>query len=222
MGYELIKTTLTLLVFSGCTFLFVSYSLPFLIYIAKKFTRKSKRSSLHEIISLGAVAFCFCLASLSNVLGLSMELGCFVAGVILNTQRSTKAIIPSLDSISTFFSIPFFVSIGLHIYPPFLYKQLFTLLSLTGLVIFLKGSLCYGIMLVFGYHSSTAAPIALGLSQISEFAFILASRAKALGWMSREVYYLTMGTTALTLIAIPVAWKLLVKPSTVHEYSYAD
>ena len=50
--------------------------------------------------------------------------------------------------------------------------------------------------------------ISSGLAQISEFCFVLSSRARRLRIISREVYLLILSTTTLSLLLAPIMWRL--------------
>ena len=60
----------------------------------------------------------------------------------------------------------------------------------------------------YGHDYGTASLIAVGLSQISEFSFVLASHGRSMGIISREAYFLMLGTTALTFLSTPFLWRL--------------
>jgi monovalent cation:H+ antiporter-2, CPA2 family len=62
---------------------------------------------------------------------------------------------------------------------------------------------------LFGYSLKTALITGLGLAQIGEFSFVLASEGRNLGLVSRRVYLLLLGTTAVTLIVTPFVLRLI-------------
>lgn len=62
---------------------------------------------------------------------------------------------------------------------------------------------------VFGYSAGTAAAVGVALAQIGEFSFVLLSRAQTLRLVSHKMYLLLMGTTALSLVLTPFAFKLV-------------
>ena len=72
----------------------------------------------------GVIALCFTILRLSDLLGLSAEVGAFAAGLIVSSEPvfAEKAL-ESVESLRDFFSAIFFASIGFHIYPTFLYHQ---------------------------------------------------------------------------------------------------
>jgi CPA2 family monovalent cation:H+ antiporter-2 len=59
----------------------------------------------------------------------------------------------------------------------------------------------------FRYPLRVAIFAGLGLAQIGEFSFVLASEGQKLGLVSRRVYLLTLGTTAVTLMVTPFLLK---------------
>jgi len=61
---------------------------------------------------------------------------------------------------------------------------------------------------LFHLPSSDALTVAIGLAQISEFAFVVASRGKKHGIISRESYFLVLGTATLTLLLTPLLFKV--------------
>ena len=77
------------------------------------------------------------------------------------------------------------------------------ILGLVAIVILGKVLIITPIVKVFGYSWQTALIAGLGLAQIGEFSFVLASEGQALGMVSRPVYLLILGTTAVTLLITP-------------------
>lgn len=61
----------------------------------------------------------------------------------------------------------------------------------------------------FGYSSVVALQVGMSMSQIGEFAFVLLSRASALGLVHHRLYLLLLGTTALSLVTTPVVFYLM-------------
>jgi len=78
------------------------------------------------------------------------------------------------------FGCLFFAAIGLHgVHPSFLIREVFLLLLLTSGVVVFKFTLTVIVLVAFfRYPWRTASIVSIGLSQISEFVFVLASRAK--------------------------------------------
>ena len=60
----------------------------------------------------------------------------------------------------------------------------------------------------FGYDFRTSFTVGMSLAQVGEFSFVLLSRASAVGLVHRKLYLLLLGSTALSLIATPILFKL--------------
>ncbi|XP_023374970.1 transmembrane and coiled-coil domain-containing protein 3 isoform X3 [Otolemur garnettii] len=71
-----------------------------------------------EILILGISAFIFLMLTVTELLDVSMELGCFLAGALISSQGHmvTEEIISCIEPIRDFLAIVFFASIGL---PPY-------------------------------------------------------------------------------------------------------
>lgn len=63
----------------------------------------------------------------------------------------------------------------------------------------------------FGYSNKTSFSVGVALAQIGEFAFILLGRAQGLGLLSKKSYLLLMGTSALSLVLTPFAFKIVIR-----------
>ncbi|CAB3988952.1 transmembrane and coiled-coil domain-containing 3-like [Paramuricea clavata] len=50
--------------------------------------------------------------------------------------------------------------------------------------------------------------IAAGLAQVSEFSFVVGSRARRLGLITREIYLIILSVTSLSLFIAPLLWKV--------------
>jgi predicted Kef-type K+ transport protein len=62
--------------------------------------------------------------------------------------------------------------------------------------------------LIFTKTAKDSILVAVGLGQISEFTFVLASTAKATGVIEREAFYLLVGVTTLSMLFSPFLWSL--------------
>ncbi|KAL1916004.1 uncharacterized protein VTP21DRAFT_6008 [Calcarisporiella thermophila] len=187
----------------------VSYLLYRLFMVSKLFKRLH---ASHELLLLGYLCLCLTMLLISELLGVGMELGCFVAGVILRSRRANfEVAVSMMEPVRDVFACLFFASIGLHVYPSFLVDTSLLLITLTAAVIGFKYMITSIVLVLFRFELQQSSTMAIGLAQISEFGFVLASRAKQLGVITREVYYLLIAVTSLTLIAAPLLWKLIRK-----------
>ncbi|RCH82012.1 Transmembrane and coiled-coil domains-containing protein 3, partial [Rhizopus stolonifer] len=135
----------------------------------------------HELMLLGTMAICMTMLIISEHLGLGMELGCFAAGVIIRSQKNMyETSLVAIEPVRDLFACLFFAAIGLHTYPTFLASEAMLLLILASGVIGFKFIATCIILYLFKFDIHKSSKMAIALAQISEFGFVLASRAKQL------------------------------------------
>lgn len=161
-----------------------------------------------ELFLLTVIALCLGIALVTASLGLSIEMGAFVAGLTISeidyADQALAKMIPLRD---TFASL-FFASIGMLINPVTLWQNLGVIIGLVALVMIGKAGIILPIIWKFGYSFKTAVISSLGLNQIGEFSFVLAALGERLGLINQEQYDLLIGTTAITLVLTPISMKL--------------
>ncbi|XP_027722427.1 transmembrane and coiled-coil domain-containing protein 3 isoform X2 [Vombatus ursinus] len=164
-----------------------------------------------EILVLGISAFIFLMLTITELLDVSMELGCFLAGALISSQGHmvTEEIMSYVEPIRDFLAIIFFASIGLHVFPTFVIYELTVLMFLTLSVVIMKFVLAVLVLSLILSKSSQYIKwiVSAGLAQVSEFSFVLGSRARRAGIISREVYLLILSVTTLSLLLAPALWK---------------
>uniref|UniRef100_A0A8C2TRL8 Transmembrane and coiled-coil domains 3 n=1 Tax=Coturnix japonica TaxID=93934 RepID=A0A8C2TRL8_COTJA len=164
-----------------------------------------------EILILGISAFIFLMLTITELLDVSMELGCFLAGALISSQGHmiTEEIMACIEPIRDFLAIIFFASIGLHVFPTFVIYELTVLLFLTLSVVIMKFVLAVLVLSLILPKTSQYIKwiVSAGLAQVSEFSFVLGSRARRAGIISREVYLLILSVTTLSLLLAPALWR---------------
>ena len=161
-----------------------------------------------ELFLLTLIALCLSVAIITARLGLSIEIGAFVAGLMIaEVDYADHALGKVLPLRDTFASL-FFVSIGMLIDPEVLIQNIGRILGLVSLVMVGKALVILPIVLLFGYSLKTAVLTSCGINQIGEFSFVLAIVGLENGLITQETYLLLLGTTAITLILTPSFFEL--------------
>eukprot|EP01060_Flectonema_neradi_P041708 TRINITY_DN9990_c0_g1_i1.p1 TRINITY_DN9990_c0_g1~~TRINITY_DN9990_c0_g1_i1.p1 ORF type:complete len:700 (+),score=124.29 TRINITY_DN9990_c0_g1_i1:44-2143(+) len=178
--------------------------------LAAKFLSFVSRS--RELQLLGATGVCFCVMTVTEHIGLSPEIGCFLTGITLSPHK-VHEVETILQTLQDFFGALFFTSIGFHISPTFLLQEVGTLFMVTAAIILFKWLLGYlTFRLLFKMCNTQASLVGLGLSQLSEFSFVIAAHGKSVGLINKEVYFMLLGVTALSLVITPLLWNFHPKP----------
>ncbi|KAK8495116.1 hypothetical protein V6N12_047112 [Hibiscus sabdariffa] len=144
-------------------------------------------SQTNELYQLAAVAFCLLSAWCSDKLGLSLELGSFVAGVMISTTDFAQHTLNQVEPIRNLFAALFLSGIGMLIHVHFLWNHVDVLLAAVTLVIVVKTTVATVVAKSFGYGGRTSFHIGVLLAQIGEFAFVLLSRASNLHLIEEKV-----------------------------------
>ncbi|XP_060689316.1 transmembrane and coiled-coil domain-containing protein 3 isoform X1 [Hemiscyllium ocellatum] len=182
-------------------------------YLIGPFYRKlhTEGKGNREKLVLGISAFIFLMLMATEMLDVSMELGCFLAGALISSQGhvATEEVMLCMEPIRDFLAIIFFTSIGLHVFPTFVLYELTVLMCLTLAVVVSKFILAVLVLSVILPRNSKYIRwiVSAGLAQVSEFSFVLSSRARKSGIVSREVYLLILSVTTLSLLLAPALWR---------------
>ena len=128
-----------------------------------------------EIMLVASLGWCFFIAGLANYLGLSMEMGALIAGVALSTFPYNIDIIGKIVNIRDFFITLFFVALGMVIPNP-LNKPGLLLISglIAGFLVLTRFLSVYPLLYGLGNGNRVSLLSAVNLSQISEFALVIA------------------------------------------------
>jgi Kef-type K+ transport system membrane component KefB len=184
----------------------VLLSLPGLILFAWLFERYvlikliARFDKIHEYIFLLAIGWCLGVAELAQALGLSHEIGAFVAGVLLATSPIALYIADSLRPLRDFFLVIFFFTLGASFELAVLTSVLLPAALLAALAVTIKPPVFRFLLRRAGEASGRAREVGVRLGQISEFSLLIAVLALELGVIGRQASYLIQVSTLLTFI----------------------
>lgn len=179
------------------------------IWLMPPLLRFLARTESRELFLLGVVVLCLGIALLTEYLGLSIEMGAFVAGLMISEVEYADQTLTYVEPLRDIFASVFFAAVGMLIDPVFLWNNLELILGLVTIVFVGKFLIITPLVKLFHYPWKTAVIAGLGLAQIGEFSFVLASKGQALGLVSRRIYLLILGTTAVTLMLTPFVLRLV-------------
>lgn len=145
----------------------------------------------------------------SELFGVSLALGAFVAGAIISQSHLSHQVGADVFAFREAFSVLFFVSVGMLVNPVFLWQNLGQVISLTLLVVVGKLVIVILLGLVFPRPARTFLIIAVGLSQIGEFTFILGQSGLSLNLLDLNQYSLILAAALISITANPFMYKLL-------------
>ena len=159
----------------------------------------TKFDAFHEFIFLLALGWCLGVASAANYVGLSFEIGAFVAGVSLATSPISQYIAESLRPLRDFFLLLFFFSVGAELDVILLMEVFLPTLLLALALIAIKPPTFALLLKWQGEESTTSWEVGYRLGQASEFS-LLVSFAAGAALLGAEAAHVIQGATVLTLL----------------------
>ncbi len=174
------------------------------IYVAAKVVPSlmTRVARLHsdEMFLLVALAVGLGTAALSQAAGLSLALGAFLAGLIINGSDYAHETLARLLPLRDVFVALFFVTIGALIDPNSLIQNIPLLAIMVALIVVGKLVLWTFVVWLFRRPFWTALLVGVGLTQIGEFSFILVQVARGAGHVGAEIYNATLAASLVTIL----------------------
>ncbi len=156
--------------------------------------------TIQEYVFLTAIGWGLGLAQLAKVLGLSYEIGAFVAGVALAANPIARYIAESLKPLRDFFLIMFFFSLGAGVNLPRMGEVLPPALLLAALMLLTKPVIFRLLLGRTGEPPALSWEVGVRLGQVSEFSLLIAVLAVQVGAIGEAAAYLIQAATLLTFI----------------------
>ncbi len=155
---------------------------------------------IHEYIFLLAIGWCLGIAELAHAIGLSHEIGAFIAGVTLASSPIALFIAESLKPLRDFFLILFFFSLGAGFNLGMLNEVMMPSITLAVAILVLKPLVFKFLLIKAGEKPEMSQEVGVRLGQISEFALLIAVLAVESSFITERTSYLIQMATLLTFI----------------------
>lgn len=195
-GGELLLSVSKLVFFLVIWFLVGVFILPSLLNSSRRFLN----SETLLIVSMG---LCLGMAVFSVYCGFSLALGAFVMGSILAGTSFAERIEHVVSPVKDLFGSVFFISVGMMVNPDVIVEYWQPILILSGVVE--VGMIVFGTsgMLLTGQTLKVAIKSGFSLTQIGEFAFIIASLGMGLGVLNPTIYPIVVAVSVVTTFTTP-------------------
>lgn len=178
-----------------------------------------------ETLLIVSMGLCLGMAVFSVYCGFSLALGAFVMGSILAGTSFAERIERVVTPVKDLFGSVFFISVGMMVNPTIIMNYTVPILILSAVVI--VGMIVFGTfgMLVTGQTLKVAVEAGFSLTQIGEFAFIIATLGMSLGVLDPTIYPIVVAVSVLTTFTTPYfirmadpAYEIIVKllPRRLH------
>lgn len=168
-----------------------------------------------ELLLIFAITWAIVLASISDSLGFSKEVGAFIAGVTLAYTPYRPILGARLISLRDFLLLFFFINLGVHININHFHTEIIPALIFSAFVLLGKPIMVTVLMGRMGYRKYTTTITSLSLGQISEFSLILATLGVSLGHIDDQVLELI---TLIGLITMGISCYMIIYAHKIYAY----
>ncbi len=172
-------------------------------YLVPRLLHEIARTRSRELFLITIIVICFAVAYVTSMLGLSLALGAFMAGLCISeseySHQATGLIIPFREIFTSFF----FVSIGMLLDLTFLKDHILIILACTVGAFLLKFVVLVVTTLILKYPLKTGIIVGFYMFQIGEFAFILSATGMQYQLIDQATYQYFLSISILTMAITP-------------------
>ena len=189
------------------------------IYLIPLLLRKAKKLMNDETLLVVALGLCFGMVVLAAKTGFSAAFGAFIMGSILAETIEAEHIEHLVKPVKDLFGAIFFVSVGMMVDPAMIAQYWLPIVIITLTVI--VGQLVFATtgVLLSGQNLKTAMQCGFSLTQIGEFAFIIATLGVSLGVTGSFLYPIVVAVSVITIFLTPYMIRLA-EPAYGFVYSH--
>ncbi len=169
---------------------------PFILY-------RVVQTHSRELFLLSIVVICFGTAYLTSLVGISLALGAFLAGLIISESEYGHQAFSEILPLKDIFSILFFVSIGMLLDVGSVLRDPWIILIGVAGILVIKFAVGTVVPVVIGYPMRIGVLVGVALAQIGEFSFILSKEGLNYGLISGDDYQVFLASAIITMVFTP-------------------
>jgi CPA2 family monovalent cation:H+ antiporter-2 len=178
------------------------------IFLTRPVFRFIHAAHLREMYTAVALLIVVGISFLMMLVGLSPALGAFLAGVVLANSEFRHELESDLEPFKGLLLGLFFITVGAGINYDLLLSNTPAILSMSILVILVKGLVLWGLGRAFRLKGRDQWLFALGLAQAGEFGFVLVSFSVKQGVIPLEIAETLLLVIALSMLITPLLFIL--------------
>ena len=200
-GTQMLMSILKLVFFLILWFVVGIYLIPLLL-------KKTKSLMSEETLLITALALCFGMVVVASAVGFSAAFGAFIMGSIMAETVEAEKIEHLVNPVKDLFGAIFFVSVGMMVDVALIAQHIVPILCIIAAIMLGQTLLSTGGFLLAGQPLKTAMQCSFSLTQIGEFAFILATMGTSLGVTSDFLYPIVVAVSVFTTFTTPYMIRL--------------
>jgi CPA2 family monovalent cation:H+ antiporter-2 len=178
------------------------------IFLIPLFLKKAKKLMNDETLLITALALCFGMVVFASAVGFSAAFGAFVMGSILAETVEAKQIEHLVAPVKNLFGAIFFVSVGMMVDVNLIIEYIVPIICLIIAIMLGQTILSTLGFILSGQSLKTSMQCSFSLTQIGEFAFILATLGTSLHVTSDYLYPIVVAVSVFTTFTTPYMIRL--------------
>ena len=178
------------------------------LYFIPMVLRKLKPLMNEETLLITSLALCFGMVVAASLAGFSAAFGAFVMGSILAETVEAEQIEHLVAPVKNLFGAIFFVSVGMMVDVNLIIEYIVPILSIIAAIMLGQTILSTCGFLLSGQSLKTSMQCSFSLTQIGEFAFILATLGTSLHVTSDFLYPIVVAVSVFTTFTTPYMIRL--------------
>jgi len=172
-------------------------------HLAVRVLRALSFDQNRELTMILAIVLGLGAAWAAHALSLSPSLGAFMAGMFLGSSPFAVQLRADVAALRTVLLTLFFGAVGLVADPIWIVTHIPLVIGAATLILALKALVITGLIRMAGQPLSVACGTGLCLSQVGEFAFVLASSGRSGGVISEELHLTLVSATIASMFVTP-------------------
>ena len=183
-----------------------------LIFIGAKWfiplaLKDAARTKNRDLFMLLTLFICMGTTFATSLIGIGPELGAFLAGLLISNTEYSHQTLGYIQPFQDVFMSLFFISIGLMVNLHLFLYNIGIILALTAIILVIKFTATLLTGKALNLPNKISISIAILLSQIGEFSFVLAREGMSYGLMTKEFFSIFLGVSILTMSLSPFLQK---------------
>ena len=172
-------------------------------YCLRPILRYIANTGMREIFIAFSLFLVMGVAMLMQLVGLSMALGAFIAGVLLADSEYRQELELDIEPFKGLLLGLFFIAVGMSIDIGLMLKQPALILGLAFAFVAIKLLILYGLAIFNGERKSQSMIFAVILSQIGEFAFVIFNTAFQQKLLTAQQMSVLNAVVAVSMLSTP-------------------
>ena len=177
------------------------------LWIVPKALHEAARTKNRDLYMLLVLFICLGTTYATSSIGISPELGAFLAGLIISNTEYSHQTLGYIQPFQDVFMSIFLISIGLMINVEYFIYNIVLILVLAMVVLLIKFLATFITGRILKLPVRTIISISIILSQIGEFSFVLAGEGVKNGLLSSQMFTMFLAVSIITMSATPFLQK---------------